>query len=78
MKSCEMWNKSKIILDCAENKGFFVALPAKDKSNCCSIFMPPTSKKLREHIEFGLSVRPSVRHMHAISYESCMLGFEIS
>ena len=37
--------------------------------------MPPTSKKLTGHIGFGLSVRASVRNMHAISCEPCMLGF---
>ena len=35
----------------------------------------PTSKKLTEHIGFGLCVRPSVRNMNAISDEPCMLGF---
>ena len=43
------------------------------------IIMPPTSKKLTGHIGFGLcmcaSLRSSVRNMHAISYEPCMLGF---
>ena len=32
-----------------------------------TVFMPPTSKKLREHIGFGLSVHPSIhsRTVHA-------------
>ena len=34
-------------------------LKAKTLSNC--VFMPPTSKELREHIGFGLCFRPSVR-----------------
>ena len=40
------------------------------------LFMPPTSKKLWEHIGFGLSVRASLRL--SLRQKSCMLGFEIS
>ena len=33
-----------------------------------SVFMPPTSKKLRRHISLDLSVRPSVcpLHLHSV------------
>ena len=50
---------------------------------CLCFIMPPTSKKLRGHIGFVLSVRAPVHPcfrsshflMHAISNEPCMLGF---
>ena len=32
----------------------------------CAIFMPPTSKKLTGHIDFGLSVRPSIRSSRTV------------
>ena len=37
--------------------------------------MPQNLKKLTGHIGFRLSVPASVRNMHTISYEPCMLGF---
>ena len=40
-----------------------------DRLHLMHIFMPPNSKKLTEHIGFGLCVRLSVRQ------EPCMLGF---
>ena len=43
------------------------------------LIMPLTSKKLTGHNGFGSSVRASmrasIRNMHAISYEPCLLGF---
>ena len=41
------------------------------------LIMPPTLKKLTGHTGngFGSSVRASVRNMHAISNEPCLLGF---
>ena len=39
------------------------------------VFMPPTSKKLRGLIGFGLCVCPSIRNMQSISYEPYILGF---
>ena len=38
-----------------------------------TVIMPPTSKKLREHIGFGLSVCASVRP--SVRQKPCMLGF---
>ena len=35
-----------------------------------SFVVPPTSKKLRGHIAFGLSVLPSVRQAFGISHNS--------
>ena len=40
---------------------------------CVCICMPPTSKKLQEHIGFGLSVRPCVHP--SVCQKPCMLGF---
>ena len=40
-----------------------------------SIFMPPTSKKLEEHIASGSCVRALRFLMHSITSEPCMLGF---
>ena len=40
-----------------------------------NMIMPPTSKKLTGHIDFGLCVHVFVRNVHAICYEPCILGF---
>ena len=65
----EVWHQQYI---------FFNLTPEK-----IAVIMPLTLKKLKGHIDFGLSVHaclhPCVRlsHflMHATSYELCMLGF---